>query len=108
MTTVTTDDLKEIKEAIATFGKQLNDVEKNLTQKINDVEKNLTAKIYEIAGDVKATSGKIEQLDKRVTTQEFIDRAVFISIITLASGSVLTTIGTSAIRYFWDNPLFHP
>jgi len=102
MTTVTDTDIKEIKEAIAALGKQINDVEKNLTAKINDVAKDLTAKISEIAGEVKATKAQIEQLDKRITNQEFIYRAVYISIITLATGA----IGTSVIRFFWDNPLF--
>ena len=101
MATVTDSDIKEIKEAaspwrdpfgIASLGKQ-----------INEVEKNLLAKISDMAGDLKAVKAQIDQIDKRITNQEFIYRAVYISIITLATGA----IGTSVIRFFWDNPLFH-
>jgi len=119
MTTVTDSDLKDIKEAIAGLGKQIAENDKNLTAKINDLDKNLSGKIIELQGQINTTNAKIDSLDKRVsdalnnvdkriTNQEFIYRSVFISIITLITGSILTTFGTSAIKYFWDNPLFHP
>jgi len=113
MTSLTDSDLKEIKDAIVALSKQINDVEKNLTQKINDVEKNLS----ELSGEVKATNVKIvgldkrmtdglNNLDKRVATQEFIHRAVFIAIISLLTTGAISTLGTSAIKYFWNHPLF--
>jgi len=106
MNTVTDSDIKEIKEAISTLAKQLNDVEKNLTAKINDVEKNLATNNAKIDGIDKRITDGLNNLDKRITTQEFIYRAVFIAIISLFTTGAITTVGTSAIKYFWNNPLF--
>ena len=134
MATVSDSDIKEIKDAVLTLGKQVSDlgnqvsdlgnqvtdlgkqvtdlgkqlydVEKNLTAKINDVEKNLTAKINEVEKEVKEIKGKNDQLDKRVANQEFIYRAVFIAIISLFTTGAISTLGPSIFKYFWNNPLF--
>lgn len=77
MTTVTDSDIKEIKDAIATLGKQIADVEKNLTAKISSVEKNLEV----ISGEIKTTNAKIDGLDKRLSILETIYQRFFTVMI---------------------------
>lgn len=114
MTTITDSDIKDIKDAIFTLTKQvtelgkqindveknltqkINDVEKNLTQKINDVEKNLTVKLSEVSGDLKTTNAKIDGLDKRITTLEFFYRAISLGLFGLFAAAIL--------KYYFDHP----
>jgi len=86
MTTITDSDIKEIKDAIAALGKQLN-----------DIEKNLTIKISEVSGELKATNAKIDGLDKRISTLEFFYRAISLGLFGLFAAAIL--------KYYFDHPL---
>jgi uncharacterized protein (DUF849 family) len=47
----------------------------------------------EIKGDIKALDIKVEQLDKRVANQEFLNRGVFIGLLLALLGGIVNLFG---------------
>ena len=123
MTTVTESDIQEIKNLILALEQKLMYEIIELKREVNNVNTKVeanNAKIDAVSIKVEVNTAKIDannfkidtldkriadsisNLDKRVSNQEFIYRAVVIGII----GLLLTPLATNAVRYFWENPLF--
>ena len=61
----------------------------SLSDRIVQVEKGQA----EIKGDIKALDTKVEQLDKRLANQEFLNRGVFIGLLLALLGGVINAFG---------------
>jgi len=100
MNTVTESDIRELKDLIKTQGIELSAEIKALSAQMQTLNIKFDTKFDALE---KRMTENYNNLDKRITTQEFIHRAVFISII----GLIATSLGTIAAGYFWNNPPFH-
>jgi septal ring factor EnvC (AmiA/AmiB activator) len=67
-----------------TIETDLSEILKEIRQDLKSIDSRLS-KIEigqaEIKGDIKALDTKVEQLDKRVANQEFLNRGVFIGLL---------------------------
>ena len=81
--------LKEIKIDQKTMLNEMRSGQKEILKEISDIKVSLeTAK-----GDIKALDTKVEQLDKRVANQEFLNRGVFIGLLLALLGGVVNFFG---------------
>ena len=78
-----------IETDIAEILKDLQKGQKSLLEKLNKLEIGQA----EIKGDIKALDTKVEQLDKRVANQEFLNRGVFIGLLIALLGGVVNFFG---------------
>lgn len=102
MTPATQLDIQEIKNLILALDQKL--ISEIIELKVELKNTNAKVEINNAkidALDKRITDG-LNNLDKRISNQEFIYRAVVIGVI----GLLLTPLATNAIRYFWENPLF--
>lgn len=56
-------------------------------------QKDIQITLETIKGDIKALDTKVEQLDKRVANQEFLNRGVFIGLLVALLGGVVNFFG---------------
>ncbi|MGL5939899.1 MAG: hypothetical protein ACRC2S_05865 [Waterburya sp.] len=77
------DDVNQIKVGQAELSGQIRVVDEKLSGKIEAVDEKLSGKI-------EAMNTKIDQLEKRIGNQEFINRGTFGGIVLLALGGIVT------------------
>lgn len=56
-------------------------------------QKDIQITLETIKGDIKALDTKVEQLDKRVANQEFLNRGVFIGLLVALLGGIVNFFG---------------
>ncbi len=56
-------------------------------------QKDIQITLETIKGDIKALDTKVEQLDKRLANQEFLNRGVFIGLLVALLGGVVNFFG---------------
>jgi hypothetical protein len=78
-----------IQTDIAEILKDLQDGQKVLIEKLNKLEIGQA----EIKGEIKALDTKVEQLDKRVANQEFLNRGVFVGLLLAPLSGVINFFG---------------
>ena len=72
-------------------------VETDITEILKDLQKgqkDIQITLETIKGDIKALDAKVEQLDKRIiSNQEFLNRGVFIGLLVALLGGVVNFFG---------------
>lgn len=81
-----------IETDIAEVLKDLQTGQKNILQELSSIKVSLES----VKGDIKALDTKVEQLDKRVANQEFLNRGVFIGLLVALLGGVVNIFGWGA------------
>ena len=74
---------------IAEVLKDLQSGQKEILKEISEIKVSLET----VKGDIKALDTKVEQLDKRVAKQEFLNRGVFIGLLLALLGGVVNFFG---------------
>ena len=68
-------------------------IEVDIAEILKDLQKgqkDIQITLESIKGDIKSLDTKVEQLDKRIANQEFINRSVLIGLILAFVGSVVS------------------
>ena len=78
-----------IKTDIAEILKDLQQGQKDILKEVSDIKISLET----VKGNIKALDTKVEQLDKRLANQEFLNRGVFIGLILALLGGVINAFG---------------
>ncbi len=71
-------------------------IETDIAEILKDLQKGqkeIQITLETIKGDIKALDTKVEQLDKRVGNQEFLNRGVFIGLLLALLGGVVNFFG---------------
>ena len=71
-------------------------VETDIAEILKDLQKgqkDIQITLETIKGDIKALDAKVEQLDKRISNQEFLNRGVFIGLLVALLGGVVNFFG---------------
>ena len=71
-------------------------IETDIAEILKDLQKgqkDIQIALETIKGDIKALDTKVEQLDKRVANQEFLNRGVFIGLLIALMGGVINFLG---------------
>lgn len=71
-------------------------IETDIAEILKDLQKGqkeIQITLETIKGDIKALDTKVEQLDKRVANQEFLNRGVFIWLLIALLGGVINFLG---------------
>lgn len=71
-------------------------IEINIAEILKDLQKGqkeIQISLETIKGDIKALDTNVEQLDKRVANQEFLNRGVFIGLLVALLGGVVNFFG---------------
>ncbi len=74
---------------IAEVLKDLQSGQKEILKEISEIKVSLET----VKGDIKALDTKVEQLDKRIANQEFLNRGVFIGLLLALLGGVVNFLG---------------
>ena len=81
---------------------KIESVDEKLSGKIESVDEKLSGKIESVdeklSGQIKALDTKVEQLDKRITNSELINRGILIGLIVIVLGGAAKLFG------FMGNP----
>ena len=78
-----------IQTDIAEILKDLQKGQQDILKEISDIRVSLEG----VKGDIKALDTKVEQLDKRVANQEFLNRGVFIGLLVALLGGMVNFFG---------------
>jgi hypothetical protein len=78
-----------IETDIAVILKELQLGQKEILKEVTDIKVNLET----VKGNIKALDTKVEQLDKRVANQEFLNRGVFIGLLLALLGGLVNLLG---------------
>lgn len=81
--------LKEIKDDQKSILNEMRSGQKEILKEISDIKVGLET----VKGNIKALDTKVEQLDKRVANQEFLNRGVFIGLLLALLGGVVNFFG---------------
>ena len=81
--------LKEIQLDQKTMLNEMRSGQKEILKEISDIKVGLET----VKGDIKALDTKVEQLDKRIANQEFLNRGVFIGLLLALLGGVVNFFG---------------
>ena len=81
--------LKEIKIDQKTMLNEMRSGQKEILKEISDIKVSLET----VKGDIKALDTKVEQLDKRIANQEFMNRGVFIGLLLALLGGIINFFG---------------
>lgn len=81
--------LKEIQIDQKTMLNEMRSGQKEILKEISDIKVGLET----VKGDIKALDTKVEQLDKRIANQEFLNRGVFIGLLLALLGGVVNFFG---------------
>jgi uncharacterized phage infection (PIP) family protein YhgE len=88
------DDVSQLKVGQARLEGKKETVDERLSGQIKAVDEKLSGQIKavdeKLSGQIKAMDTKIDQLEKRVGNQEFINRGTFGGIVLLALGGIVT------------------
>lgn len=71
-------------------------IETDIAEILKDLQKgqkDIQITLETIKGDIKALDTKVDQLDKRVANQEFLNRGVFIGLLLALLGGVVNFFG---------------
>lgn len=71
-------------------------IETDIAEILKDLQKGqkeIQITLETIKGDIKALDTKVEQLDKRVGNQEFLNRGVFIGLLLALLGGIVNFLG---------------
>ena len=95
-------DITELKVGQARIEGRIESVDEKLSGKIESVDEKLSGKIESVdeklSGQIKALDTKVEQLDKRITNSELINRGILIGLIVIVLGGAAKLFG------FMGNP----
>jgi hypothetical protein len=69
--------------------KELQSGQKEILREISDIKVSLET----VKGDIKSLDTKVEQLDKRIANQEFLNRGVFIGLLLALLGGLINWLG---------------
>jgi predicted nucleic acid-binding Zn-ribbon protein len=78
-----------IQTDIAEILKDLQQGQKEILKELSDVKINLET----VKGNIKALDTKVEQLDKRLANQEFLNRGIFIGLLLALLGGIINAFG---------------
>lgn len=78
-----------IQTDIAEILKDLQQGQKEILKEVSDVKINLET----VKGNIKALDTKVEQLDKRIANQKFLNRGVFIGLLLALLGGIINAFG---------------
>lgn len=78
-----------IQTDIAEILKDLQQGQKEIFKEVSDVKINLET----VKGNIKALDTKVEQLDKRIANQKFLNRGVFIGLLLALLGGIINAFG---------------
>lgn len=78
-----------IQTDLAVILQELQSGQKEILKEVGDIKVNLET----IKGNIKALDTKVEQLDKRIANQEFLNRGVFLGLLLALLGQLLSTFG---------------
>jgi predicted nucleic acid-binding Zn-ribbon protein len=78
-----------IETDISVILKELQSGQKEILKEVSDVKVSLET----VKGDIKALDTKVEQLDKRIANQEFLNRGVFIGLLLALLGGLINWLG---------------
>jgi hypothetical protein len=78
-----------IETDIAVILKELQLGQKEILKEVTDIKVSLET----VKGNIKALDTKVEQLDKRVANQEFLNRGVFIGLLLALLGGLVNLLG---------------
>ena len=81
--------LKEIQIGQKTMLNEMRSGQKEILKEISEIKVSLET----VKGDIKALDTKVEQLDKRIANQEFLNRGVFIGLLLALLGGVVNFFG---------------
>ena len=81
--------LKEIQIDQKTMLNAMRSGQKEILKEISDIRVSLET----VKGDIKALDTKVEQLDKRIANQEFLNRGLFIGLLLALLGGVVNFFG---------------
>ena len=71
-------------------------IETDIAEILKDLQKgqkDMQISLETIKGDIKALDTKVDQLDKRVANQEFLNRGVFIGLLLALLGGIVNFLG---------------
>jgi hypothetical protein len=71
-------------------------IETDIAEILKDLQKgqkDILISLETIKGDIKALDAKVDQLDKRVANQEFLNRGVFIGLLLALLGGIVNIFG---------------
>lgn len=74
-----------IQTDIADILKDLQKGQKEILKEVSDIKISLET----VKGNIKALDTKVEQIDKRVANQEFLNRGIFIGLVLALLGGIL-------------------
>ncbi len=69
--------------------KELQSGQKEILREISDIKVSLET----VKGHIKSLDTKVEQLDKRIANQEFLNRGVFIGLLLALLGGLINWLG---------------
>jgi outer membrane murein-binding lipoprotein Lpp len=96
------EDITELKVGQVKLEGKIEALDERLSGQIKAVDERLSGKIEaldeKLSGQIKALDIKVDQLDKRVGNQEFINRGVFVGLILVILGGAAEFFG------IWNNP----
>ncbi|MBD2303970.1 hypothetical protein H6G17_00345 [Chroococcidiopsis sp. FACHB-1243] len=75
---------QDLKEILAKLDQRLDSLQKDINQKLDGLQKDvvdLKVGQTEIKGEIKALSERINGLDERVKSQDFINRGILVGLI---------------------------
>ena len=78
-----------IQTDIAEILKDLQQGQKEILKEVSDIKISLET----VKGNIKALDTKVEQLDKRLANQEFLNRGVFIGLLLALLGGLINAFG---------------
>lgn len=83
------DILKELKSDQKAMIVEMRSGQKEILKEISEIQISLES----IKGDIKALDAKVDQLDKRVGNQEFLNRGIFIGLLLALLGGIVNIFG---------------
>jgi uncharacterized phage infection (PIP) family protein YhgE len=88
------DDVSQLKVGQARLEGKIEAVDEKLSGQLKAVDEKLSGQLKAVderlSGQIKAMDTKIDQLEKRIGNQEFINRGTFGGIVLLALGGIVT------------------
>ena len=73
--------------------KNIQNDQKATLEKLNTLENKVEIGLAEVKGEIKSLNAKVDQLDKRVANQEFLNRGVFVGLLLALLTGVINFFG---------------
>lgn len=90
-------DVTELKLGQTRLIGKVNSVDERLTGKIEILDEKLTGQIKSVderlTGEIKSVNSTLQQIDKRVGNQEFLNRGIFVGLLLTLLGGIANWLG---------------